>query len=195
MNMNRNIIPEKVDTIHLIAVCGTGMGALAAMLKELGFSVSGSDQNVYPPMSDFLADKGIPVSGGLPRRKSGPPSGPGRGGQRRLGTIPRRWRCSAAGLCFCSMPQALNHFVAGGKKQIVGHRHPRQDHHLGPGGLGAGQRRTGSVLHDRGHSQQFRQQLPPGSREAHRHRRGRIRHGLFRQGPQISSLPAACGRI
>ena len=45
-------IPEKV---HMIAVCGTGMGALACMLRDLGFEVTGSDQKVYPPMSTFLA--------------------------------------------------------------------------------------------------------------------------------------------
>jgi len=45
--------------IHLIGVCGTAMATLAAMLKTRGFDVRGSDQNVYPPMSDFLADQDI----------------------------------------------------------------------------------------------------------------------------------------
>ena len=40
--------------IHLIGVCGTAMATLAAMLKTRGFDVRGSDQNMYPPMSDFL---------------------------------------------------------------------------------------------------------------------------------------------
>ena len=53
-------IPENVQTIHLIAVCGTAMGALAAMLQEIGFNVTGSDRNVYPPMSDFLEQRGKP---------------------------------------------------------------------------------------------------------------------------------------
>lgn len=47
--------------IHLIAICGTGMAALAGMLKERGYHVTGSDENVYPPMSTFLESKGIPV--------------------------------------------------------------------------------------------------------------------------------------
>jgi UDP-N-acetylmuramate: L-alanyl-gamma-D-glutamyl-meso-diaminopimelate ligase len=47
--------------IHLLGVCGTGMASLAGMLKEKGFAVSGSDQNVYPPMSDMLAELGIEV--------------------------------------------------------------------------------------------------------------------------------------
>jgi UDP-N-acetylmuramate: L-alanyl-gamma-D-glutamyl-meso-diaminopimelate ligase len=51
-------------TIHLIGVCGTAMATLAAMLKRKGFDVRGSDQDVYPPMSDFLAAEGIPVMSG-----------------------------------------------------------------------------------------------------------------------------------
>ena len=45
--------------VHLIGVCGTAMATLAAMLKTRGFDVRGSDQNVYPPMSDFLAEQKI----------------------------------------------------------------------------------------------------------------------------------------
>jgi len=45
--------------IHLIGVCGTAMGTLAALLKQQGHDVSGSDEHVYPPMSDFLAAEGI----------------------------------------------------------------------------------------------------------------------------------------
>ena len=45
----------KHERIHLIGVCGTAMATLAAMLKQRGYDVRGSDQNVYPPMSDFLA--------------------------------------------------------------------------------------------------------------------------------------------
>jgi UDP-N-acetylmuramate: L-alanyl-gamma-D-glutamyl-meso-diaminopimelate ligase len=47
--------------IHLIGVCGTAMATLAALLKSKGFDVRGSDQNVYPPMSDFLRDQGITI--------------------------------------------------------------------------------------------------------------------------------------
>ena len=45
--------------IHLIGICGTAMATLAAMLKSRGHDVRGSDQNVYPPMSDFLDRQGI----------------------------------------------------------------------------------------------------------------------------------------
>ena len=48
--------------IHLIGICGTAMASLAGMLAERGFTVTGSDAAAYPPMSDFLASLGIPVS-------------------------------------------------------------------------------------------------------------------------------------
>jgi hypothetical protein len=50
--------------IHLIGICGTAMATLAALLKRRGHDVRGSDQNVYPPMSDFLAAEGIPITTG-----------------------------------------------------------------------------------------------------------------------------------
>src|SRR4029453_12478745 len=45
--------------IHLIGVCGAAMATLAGLLKSRGYDVRGSDQNVYPPMSDFLREQGI----------------------------------------------------------------------------------------------------------------------------------------
>ena len=48
--------------IHLIGICGTAMASLAGMLQQRGLRVTGSDNAVYPPMSDFLAHLGIPVS-------------------------------------------------------------------------------------------------------------------------------------
>jgi UDP-N-acetylmuramate: L-alanyl-gamma-D-glutamyl-meso-diaminopimelate ligase len=50
-----------VQRIHLVGVAGTGMGAFAGMLKAAGYEVSGSDDNVYPPMSDMLREWEIQV--------------------------------------------------------------------------------------------------------------------------------------
>ncbi|MCD6292232.1 MAG: UDP-N-acetylmuramate:L-alanyl-gamma-D-glutamyl-meso-diaminopimelate ligase [Deltaproteobacteria bacterium] len=50
--------------VHLIGICGTAMAALASMLQERGWQVSGSDAAAYPPMSDLLAAKGIEVKSG-----------------------------------------------------------------------------------------------------------------------------------
>ena len=54
--------------IHLIGICGTAMATLAAMLKSKGYDVRGSDQNVYPPMSDFLVQQGITTFQGYSAR-------------------------------------------------------------------------------------------------------------------------------
>src|ERR1044072_2408573 len=43
---------------HLIGICGTAMASLAGMLQARGHLVTGSDQNVYPPMSTMLQDLG-----------------------------------------------------------------------------------------------------------------------------------------
>src|SRR5439155_19311086 len=45
--------------VHLIGICGTGMGSLAGLLADSGYDVRGSDESVYPPMSTMLRDKGI----------------------------------------------------------------------------------------------------------------------------------------
>lgn len=50
--------------IHILGICGTFMGGLAQIARALGHEVSGSDQNVYPPMSDQLAEQGIAVMNG-----------------------------------------------------------------------------------------------------------------------------------
>src|SRR5918911_4103613 len=49
---------------HLIGICGTAMASLAGMLKASGARVTGSDENVYPPMSTMLESLGIPVGQG-----------------------------------------------------------------------------------------------------------------------------------
>ena len=49
---------------HFLGICGTAMGAVAVALQEREFTVTGSDENVYPPMSTFLQEKGIaPLEG------------------------------------------------------------------------------------------------------------------------------------
>jgi UDP-N-acetylmuramate: L-alanyl-gamma-D-glutamyl-meso-diaminopimelate ligase len=55
------IAPGVPRRIHLVGVAGTGMGAFAGMLKSLGYVVTGSDENVYPPMSDMLREWKIDV--------------------------------------------------------------------------------------------------------------------------------------
>lgn len=49
---------------HLIGICGTAMASLAGMLQARGHKVTGSDQNVYPPMSTQLEELGIEILSG-----------------------------------------------------------------------------------------------------------------------------------
>lgn len=60
-NVLPTIDPASIRRIHLVGVAGTGMGSFAGMLKAAGYEVSGSDENVYPPMSDMLRTWGIPA--------------------------------------------------------------------------------------------------------------------------------------
>jgi len=49
---------------HFLGICGTAMGSVAAALRERGFTVTGSDENIYPPMSTFLESRGIALHHG-----------------------------------------------------------------------------------------------------------------------------------
>ena len=51
--------------IHIVGICGTFMGGVALLARQLGYQVSGSDANVYPPMSLQLADAGIVLAEGF----------------------------------------------------------------------------------------------------------------------------------
>ncbi len=58
-NVLTDIAPGSIRRIHLVGVAGTGMGSFAGMLKNAGYEVTGSDEQVYPPMSDMLAAWGV----------------------------------------------------------------------------------------------------------------------------------------
>ncbi len=53
--------------VHLMGICGTAMASLAGLLKDRGYKVTGSDQNVYPPMSTQLENMGIKIMEGYKR--------------------------------------------------------------------------------------------------------------------------------
>ena len=55
---------NKTQHLHILGICGTFMGGIAAIAKQLGFTVSGSDANVYPPMSTQLEQLGIELMSG-----------------------------------------------------------------------------------------------------------------------------------
>lgn len=53
--------PQKGSHIHMMGICGTAMGSLAGILQSMGYRVTGSDRNVYPPMSTQLEELGITI--------------------------------------------------------------------------------------------------------------------------------------
>jgi UDP-N-acetylmuramate: L-alanyl-gamma-D-glutamyl-meso-diaminopimelate ligase len=57
-------VKEAPRNFHFLGICGTAMGAVAVALRERGFKVTGSDENVYPPMSSFIEGKGITIMEG-----------------------------------------------------------------------------------------------------------------------------------
>ena len=59
--------------IHILGICGTFMGSLAIIAKQLGYKVSGSDANVYPPMSTQLEEIGIELKEGYRPEHLQPP--------------------------------------------------------------------------------------------------------------------------
>lgn len=95
------------------------MGTLACILKEKGYQVTGSDQNVYPPMSDFLREKGIRLFKGYD------PSHIDHGPDLVIiGNAVTKLNVEAMavlqkGIPYLSMPQAVNKFIAKDKKIIL----------------------------------------------------------------------------
>src|SRR6266576_93108 len=58
-------VPARPVHIHILGICGTFMGGIAAIAKTAGLHVTGCDANVYPPMSDQLASLGIGLTEGF----------------------------------------------------------------------------------------------------------------------------------
>lgn len=105
--------------IHLIAICGTAMGTLAGMLKAKGFFVTGSDENVYPPMSEMLAQYGIPIQKGFKPENLIPSPDLVIIGNAVSKTNPEVEAVLRLGIRYLSLPQALSEFFLKEKKSLV----------------------------------------------------------------------------
>jgi UDP-N-acetylmuramate: L-alanyl-gamma-D-glutamyl-meso-diaminopimelate ligase len=105
--------------IHVIAVGGVAMATFAAMLKEHGFQVSGSDQGVYPPMSDFLARAGITVMQGYRAENLSPAPDLVVVGNAVSRTNPEVTALLASRIPYISFPQALGELFLPGKRSLV----------------------------------------------------------------------------
>ena len=55
---------DEPRNFHFLGICGTAMGSVAAALRDRGFTVTGSDESIYPPMSTFLASRGVSLNEG-----------------------------------------------------------------------------------------------------------------------------------
>jgi len=105
--------------IHFMGICGTGVGALAGMLQAQGYKVTGSDQAVYPPMSDFLASLGIKVMSGYDPQNLSPPPDLVIVGNVITRQNPEALALAAKRIPYLSMPQALGQFFLAGKTSLV----------------------------------------------------------------------------
>jgi UDP-N-acetylmuramate: L-alanyl-gamma-D-glutamyl-meso-diaminopimelate ligase len=105
-----NRAPEECRHIHVMGICGTGMAALAGMLKERGFYITGSDENVYPPMSDFLAGIGIDIMAGYRAENLDPAPDLVVVGNVIRAVNPEAVALAGKNIPYLSMPQVLGHF-------------------------------------------------------------------------------------
>ncbi|MDI6797912.1 MAG: UDP-N-acetylmuramate:L-alanyl-gamma-D-glutamyl-meso-diaminopimelate ligase, partial [Desulfatibacillaceae bacterium] len=100
-------------------VCGTGMGALAGMLMDEGFCVTGSDANVYPPMSTFLEEKGIKVINGYAAKNLDHNPDLVIIGNAVSKDNPEAVAVEQRGLYYCSFPQAMNRFFCDWRAPVL----------------------------------------------------------------------------
>lgn len=114
-----NYLPTPVRHIHLMGICGTAVGALAGMLQAQGFHVTGSDQQVYPPMSDYLASLGIQVTSGYRPENLAPNPDLVIVGNVITRANPEAIAVAELNIPYLSMPQALGQFFLSGKKSLV----------------------------------------------------------------------------
>src|SRR5207342_3391077 len=110
--------------VHLIGICGTAMATLAALLKRRGHDVRGSDQSVYPPMSEFLAAEGIPIMTGYAAEHIGIDvdlvvvgNAISRGNAELESVLERKIR-------YCSLPEAVrDHFLWAARSIVIAGTH------------------------------------------------------------------------
>lgn len=105
--------------VHFMGICGTAMASLAGLMKDRGFKVTGSDQNVYPPMSTQLERIGISIMEGYKKENLTP-----RPDLVIVGNVISRTHEEAQALLatdipYTSLPQAMGEFVIADRHSIV----------------------------------------------------------------------------
>src|SRR5579863_42936 len=108
-----------IRSVHFIGIGGTAMASAAVAMQEKGFAVTGSDQNVYPPMSTFLAARQVPVMQGYAEANLAH-----KPDLVVIGNVISRGNPEAEAvldhkLRHCSLPELLKEFFIRGKRSIV----------------------------------------------------------------------------
>src|SRR6059036_3231191 len=108
-----------IRSIHFVGIGGTAMASSAAALQEKGYQVTGSDQNVYPPMSTFLAERKIDVMNGYAERNLAHKpdlvvigNAISRGNPEAEAVLDHKLR-------YCSLPELLKEFFIRGTRSLV----------------------------------------------------------------------------
>jgi UDP-N-acetylmuramate: L-alanyl-gamma-D-glutamyl-meso-diaminopimelate ligase len=103
----------------MIAICGMGMGSLAGLLKSAGYSVTGSDDGIYPPMSTQLESLGIEIKLGYKPENLSPAPDLVIVGNAVSRRNPEVEAMLVRGLPYMSLPQVLKKFFLSGKHSVV----------------------------------------------------------------------------
>src|SRR5271170_3176092 len=110
---------SRIQSVHFVGICGTAMASTAAALRDKGVQVTGSDQNVYPPMSTFLAERKIEViSGYAEANLAHKPSLVVIGNAISRGNPEAEYVLDHR-LPYCSLPELLKEFFIRGKRSLV----------------------------------------------------------------------------
>jgi UDP-N-acetylmuramate: L-alanyl-gamma-D-glutamyl-meso-diaminopimelate ligase len=109
----------RIRSVHFVGICGTAMASAAAAMQEKGVQVTGSDQNVYPPMSTFLAERKIEViSGYAEQNLAHKPDVVVIGNAISRGNPEAEYVLDHK-LPYCSLPELLKEFFIRGKRSLV----------------------------------------------------------------------------
>lgn len=109
----------RAQTVHLTAIGGVGMTALAGLLSELGHHVRGSDLEIYPPASDELARLGVAVARGYAAANLDPSPDLVVMGNAISRDNPEATAAREAGLATVSMPEAIEKLCLPGRQPLV----------------------------------------------------------------------------
>ncbi len=108
---------REVRSVHFIGICGVAMGTLAGMMKQSGYEVTGSDEHIYPPMSDMLRGWSIPVRSGYSADNIGSPDLVVIGNAISRGN-PEAEHVLNADMPYMSMARAIHDFFLRGREVI-----------------------------------------------------------------------------